>query len=215
MAGASLPDGAIFAIGTLGSALTVSALTNASPPVATSASHGLVDGDIVLLTSGWTDLTERAFKVDELSASTFSLVGEDTTNTTTYPTGTGAGTAKKVTAWTSLPKVTTVSTSGGEMQFANYALLAENIARQIPSQANALTYTLNMLDDPTDSGYVAVKAAAKARTLTVLRCLLPSGSFILYVGYVSLRETPTLTKGSVMEVAATFSVNGMLTRYAS
>lgn len=210
----ALPNGVVFALGTLGSALTVSGLTNAAPAVATSTAHGLADGDIVLLTSGWTRINERAWKVDELSANTFSLLGTDTTDTGVYPTGTGTGTVKEVTAWTGVSQVTNVTSSGGDMQFAQYSFLEEDIGRQIPTQANPITYTLTIADDPNQVGYTALKAAATSRALTVLRCTLPSGSVLLYVGYVSFQETPTMTKNSIMEVTATFSVNGLPVRYA-
>lgn len=210
----ALPNGVVFALGTLGSALAVSGLTNAAPAVATSTAHGLADGDIVLLTSGWTRINERAWKVDELSANTFSLLGTDTTDTGVYPTGTGTGTVKEVTAWTGVSQVTNVATSGGDMQFAQYSFLEEDIGRQIPTQANPITYTLTIADDPNQVGYTALKAAATSRALTVLRCTLPSGSVLLYVGYVSFQETPTMTKNSIMEVTATFSVNGLPVRYA-
>lgn len=210
----ALPNGVVFALGTLGSALAVSGLTNAAPAVATSTAHGLADGDIVLLTSGWTRINERAWKVDELSANTFSLLGTDTTDTVVYPTGTGTGTVKEVTAWTSVSQVTNVTSSGGDMQFAQYSFLEEDIGRQIPTQANPITYTLTVADDPSQVGYAALKAAATSRALTVLRCTLPSGSVLLYVGYVSFQETPTMTKNSIMEVTATFSVNGLPVRYA-
>ena len=65
------------------------------------------------------------------------------------------------------------------------------------------------------AGYIAVKAAAESRALTGLKATLPNGSIILYNGYVSLNQTPSFTKGQLMVVKATFSLQGLPIRYAS
>lgn len=213
---AALPNGVIFSLGSgIGAAVAVTALTNAAPPVATATGHGYADNDIVLLTSGWGRINERVFKVDQLSADTFSLLGQDTSSTTVYPAGTGVGSAKKVTAWTQVTQVTGLTSSGGEMQFANYSFLEEDFERQLPTQASAQSLTLTIADDPTLSGYTALKAAAETRALTPLRATLPNGSIILYAGILSFNETPTMTKNEVMTVTATFSLQGRPVRYAA
>ena len=62
----SLPNGSTIHIGsTVGSALTVSAATNANPCVMTSTAHGLSSGDYVIVSSGWARTTDRVFRVDE------------------------------------------------------------------------------------------------------------------------------------------------------
>ena len=78
-----------------------------------------------------------------------------------------------------------------------------------------MTITLDIADDPTLAGYIAVKAAAESRALTGLKATLPNGSIILYNGYVSLNQTPSFTKGQLMVVKATFSLQGLPIRYAS
>ena len=51
--------------------------------------------------------------------------------------------------------------------------------------------------------------------LVALKATMPNGSVILYNGYVSFNETPTMTKNSVMVVNATFSLQGRPVRYAA
>lgn len=211
-----LPNGVTLALGSsLGSAVAITALSNANPAVATAMGHGYSDNDIVLLTSGWGRINERVFKVDQLSADTFSLLGQNTTDTTVYPAGTGTGSAKEVTAWTQITQVTGLTSSGGEMQFANYSFLEEDFERQLPTQSSAQTLTLTIADDPSLTGYTALKAAADSRSLTPMRALLPDGSMILYAGIVSFNETPTMTKNEVMSVTATFSLQGRPVRYSA
>jgi hypothetical protein len=62
---------------------------------------------------------------------------------------------------------------------------------------------------------LALKAVAETRNLVGLRATLPNGSLILFNGYVSFNETPTMTKGQVMGVKATFNLQGRPVRYAS
>src|SRR5438067_1343798 len=81
------------------------ALTNANPALATSASHGYVDNDEVLVLSGWEDATNQVLRVDQQDVNTFTLLGLDTTNTRFFPTGSGIGTAQKIGTWVQIPQV--------------------------------------------------------------------------------------------------------------
>ncbi len=211
----SLPNGVTVALGTtIGSDLTVSAVTNANPAVATSTSHGLSDGDIVIFTSGWAKANERVFKVDQQDANSFELEGLNSTSTSDYPAGTGTGTANEVSAWTQITQILDVTTSGGEMQFTNYSFLEADYETSIPTQSSPQTISMTIADDPALAGYIALKAAAEARTPYALRIAYPSGAYAYYYGYVSFNETPSFKKNQVQSVNATFNLLNRPTRYA-
>jgi hypothetical protein len=74
----------------------ITAITNASPPVVTSAGHLFTDYDVVKLSGivGMTELNDKLCVVDVISADTFSLIGVDATNYDAYASG---GTASKAT----------------------------------------------------------------------------------------------------------------------
>lgn len=72
-----------------------------------------------------------------------------------------------------------------------------------------------MADDPTLLGYKALQVAAEKREVRALRVAFPNGSVLLYNGYVSFNETPSMTKGEVMGVQATFSLLSRPVRYAA
>lgn len=212
----SLPNGVIFSLGTtLDAAKTVSAITNANPGVASSTSHGYTNGDIILLNTGWQKLNDRLFRVASQASGTFELAGQDTTSTVLYPTGTSAGTAKKVSAWTQITQVLECTTSGGEMQFATYSFLENDFESQIPTQHSAQSLTMSIADDPSLTGYAALKKAAAERAAVPLRAQMPNGSVIYYYGYISFNETPSMTKNNVMACQATFSLMSLPVRYAS
>lgn len=213
---ARLPDGAIVSLATTyGTAKTVSGISNANPGVATSTAHGLANGALVSVTSGWSNLNNRVVRVAGTATNTFNLDGIDTTSVTQYPAGSGGGSVQEITGFTQIAQIMGFSTSGGEQQFATFSFLEQNFDTQIPTTLSAQSITLDIADDPTLPGYQALKAASDARAIRALRLSMPDGSFILYQGYVSFNETPSVTKGSVMQVRATFSLQGRPVRYAS
>lgn len=210
-----MPNGVTLALGTtVGNDITVSALSNANPALATSTSHGLSDGDIVIASLGWSKANDRVFKVDSQDANSFTFVGLNSTSTTDYPAGTGTGTVNEVSAWTQITQILDVSTSGGEMQFTNYSFLEQDFETSIPTQSSPQTMTITIADDASLAGYIALKAAAEARTPYALRIAYPSGAYGYYYGYVSMNETPSFTKNQVQSVTATFNLLSRPVRYA-
>lgn len=73
----------------------ITGITNANPGVVTSTSHGLVNGDRVVITdvAGMTELNGTTFRVSNKTANTFELQNENTTSYVAYASG---GTARRV-----------------------------------------------------------------------------------------------------------------------
>jgi len=213
---ARLPDGAIVSIATTyGTPDTVSDISNTNPGVASSTSHGLSNGNVVLMASGWSNLDGRVVRVASSATNTFALEGIDTLSTTLFPASSGAGTATIISAFTQITQIMGFATSGGDQQFTNYSFLEQNFETQIPTYTSAQTITIDIADDPTLAGYIALKAASDARAIRALKIVMPDSSVIYYNGYVSFNETPTVSKGQVMQVKATFSLTGKPVRYSS
>lgn len=211
---ARLPDGAAVAIATAyGAAKTITAISNANPAVASSVAHGFTNGDLIAIDSGWPRVNERIVRVTSAVADSFGLEGIDSTDVTRYPAGSGAGQAREITTWTPITQILEFTTSGGDQQFTNFSYLEEDFERQLPTITSAQSITIGIADDPTQPGYIALKLASDVRAMRALRLTLPDGSILLYNGIVSLNETPTLTKGQVMQVRATFSLQSKPTRY--
>jgi hypothetical protein len=213
----ALPNGIIISLATTyGAVRTVTALTNAAPAVATtSVAHGITNGGIFELTSGWQRLNGRIYRATGASGSTLSVEGTDTTSVATFPTGTGTGSLREITAFTQITQITDLTTSGGDMQFATYSFLENNFESQLPTQASAQSINITLADDPSLAGYIALKTAGEERSIRALRMTLPGGGVLLYNGYVSFNETPTLNKGSINTVTATFSLLNSPVRYSA
>lgn len=211
-----LPNGAVFSIAAAyDGAGTVSAITNAKPPVATSAAHGLTNADIVEIMSGWSGVGGRVARVAATDAGKFALEGLDTTDTKRFPAGGGAGSVRKVTAWMPISQVLNSASSGGEQQFYNYSFL-EDIGdeQQIPTQRSARSIALTIADDDTLPQYPVLKAASDDREPRAIRFQLPSGALIYYRAYVSMTDMPSATKNEAMTQTVTLSLTGQPTRYS-
>lgn len=213
----SVPNGALIAVAASYDApVAITAISNASPAVATAAGHTFVAGDFVEITSGWSRLTSKIVRVLSVVASTsFTIEDYDTTDTGTYPTGGGAGSARAVDSWTQLSQILTSATSGGDQQFATYQFLESDIELQIPTIKSAQGFTLTVADDASQPGFQLAQVANNDRDPRAVRVTLPSGSIILYNAYVSLNPTPTLTVNQVMACQVTLSFLAEPVRYTS
>lgn len=211
----SLPNGALVAIASgYGASKTMSAVTNADPGVATFASgHGFASAGIVEITSGWSRLTEKVVKLGTVSGDTAPLVGIDTSLTSIYPSGGGAGSARSITGWTQLSQILTSSSSGGEQQFLEYQFLESDAQKKIPTFKSASGLTFSIADDATQAGYILAAAANDDRLPRAVSITLPSGSVIYYNAYISMNKTPSLSVNELMAVEVTLSLLAEVVRY--
>ena len=210
----SLPNGATLKLATVyGTPISITAASNAAPAVLTAAAHGLANGDLVEVTSGWSRINNRIFRVSLSATGTFALEGLDSSNTVTYTPGGGVGSVRKIATLTQITQILETTSSGGEMGFTEVSLLENDFSTQLPTQASAQSIAISIADDVTLAGFIAVKAAAETRSPRALVVTLPNSSVILYNGIVSLDETPSLTKNSIMAVKSTFSRQGRPVRY--
>lgn len=211
-----LPNGSTFDLASAyGSPITISGISNASTAVVTATAHGLANGDFIELTSGWAKLTERVFRISGVTTNTFELEGVNSTSTAKYPASGGAGSCRKITTWVRLVDVLNSSTSGGEQQYYTYAPLEAQDESQIPTTRSAFSITLSMADDTSYAYTPIAEAADEDRTKRALRLTLPTGSIILYNGFVSFTESPSTTRNEAMTRTLSFSQDKRLVRYSA
>lgn len=212
-----LPNGAIFSIASAyGAAKTVTNVTNANPGVAASTAHGLTNGTILEVTSGWTRLDGRVARVSGAVTDNFGLEGIDTTSTSTYPTAAGGGSVRAVTTWQQISQVLESSSSGGEQQFFNYSFLEDSgDEKQIPTIRSARSISLTIADDDSLPQYAVLSQANDDRLPRTIRFQLPGTSVLYFRGYIAFSKMPTTTKNQAMAMTLTISLTGDPTRYAS
>lgn len=213
----SLPNGALIAIASgYGATKAMSAVTNANPGVATlAASHGIIVGDIMEVTSGWSRLNNKIVRASVVATNDVSLEGQNTTLTSIYPAGSGVGSIREITGWTQLSQILSSSSSGGEQQFLEYQFLEDDAQKRIPTFKSAAGLSFEIADDPTLAGYILASDANDDRLPRAVRITLPSGAVLYYNAYISLNKTPTLTVNQIMGVSVTLSLLAEPVRYTS
>lgn len=208
-----LPNNLAFAIASVfASAVSVTAATNASEAVL-SATNTFVAGDYVEYTGGWSKANGRVFRVSSPTTTEFTLEGLDTTDTTIFQAGAGIGSVRKITTWVPIVGVTAVDVTGGEGKTVEVPLFDSDVPAMLPDGFTATSAVLTIADDKTQPHHAALKAISDGVKLTCLRGTLPGGDVLLYAGYCSYNESPTLAKGSVMATKATISLQNKVVRY--
>ena len=198
---------------TFASAKTVTAITNANPAVATSVAHGYTTGDEVVFTSGWEDATDSVFKVTVLTADTYSVLGLDSSNTGFFPVGTGIGTTQKISGWTAIPQVLTISASGGDARFTDVNLLSKRNSIKIPTGFNATSVTLSLAHDASQAGYITMLGISRNLSKVAFKQVISGGSVTYGYGYLSCSEFPKLNSNSVNTVDAAMTILGRSISY--
>lgn len=211
-------NGARYAFSTaLANAVTVTGISNANPGVALTATPPTL-GAIVVMTSGWSLLTDTVQRVATVVAGTsFALEGTNTTDTTKYPAGQGGGSFRTASNFVEFSQVRDLQTSGGEQNFTQFQYLEDpnSRQRQKPTFKSAMSLTFSMDYDPALPWYDAAIAADAQQIPVVLRETLPAGDVIYYYGYLAFNKEPTKTLNENMQCTATFSLLSDSKRFAS
>lgn len=213
----SFADGARFYLGTtLAAAINVTAISNASPAVITTATNSYTLGDEILLASGWEDMTDSVYKPSAVTTTSLTLGGStpiDTTDTNFYPSGSSGGSVQKISTWTEIGQVLNINSSGGDPKFVNIEPLARRNAIQVPVGFNPQSMTLDIGYDPTLPGYQALVAAARTLSKRPFKFVLAGGQTGYGYGYVSVSEMPRLQKGQANQVTASIALLGKFIGY--
>jgi hypothetical protein len=213
----SLPNGSVIHIASgYGTTRIMSALTNGNPGSATlEASHGVITGDVLEVTSGWSRLNNKIIVAGTVAVNDVQLTGIDTSLTSIFPAGTGIGRVREITGWTQLQQILTSASNGGEQQFLEYQFLEADAQTRIPTVKSAYGLTLSVADDPTLAGYILASQANDDRLQRAVRVTLPSGAHIYYNCYISLNKTPSLTVNELMACEVTLSMLAEPVRYVN
>lgn len=208
-------NGAKYAFSTtLGDAVPITGITNASPAVASTASPP-TEGAIVLLASNWTELNDRATYAGAAAGGGFELENIDTTDELRFPDGESAGSFRLASDFVSLSQIREIAQSGGDTNSFTWGYVDESSPRQMskPTDQNPLILTFTLDYDPNMPWAPALEAITRSRQLTVMRERLPTGDTLLYTGYIAYQKSPSRVRNENMTVTATMSVNSDILRF--
>lgn len=190
----------------IASTVSCSAITKASQGVVTTGSaHGYSNGDYVLMTvSGMYQLNYRVFRISSASGSVFTLEGEDTTNYSTFV----SGTSQKLTFGTSLATLTNINASGGDFSFIDTTTIHDSIKTQIPGLANPSTYSFESFWDPSDTGLIALKSASDSQAQRAILFAFANGQKFTFNAYVGCSLSPTGSAQDLIKTSVVFTALG-------
>lgn len=196
----------------IASAKTISAITKASPGVASATAHGYSDGDLaVLKVSGMRELDWMIVRVSASSTDAFSLEGVDTTNFHTFV----SGTAQKLTFGTEAATFTDVSPSGGEAEDIPIKTIHNPQDFTIPGNFSPVAYGLGSLWDADDAALLALKAFGKAKTVVGIQIGFATGAKVYFMATPSASMAPGGSAGGPVTTPVKLSLRGDITPYAS
>lgn len=198
---------------TFAAATTITAISNANPPVVNSAAHGYSTGDEILVSSGWEDATDTVYKINVLTSGTYELLGLDTSNASFFPAGNGGGTGQKVSAWVAIPQVLTISASGGDARFTDVQLLSKRNGIKIPTGFNATSITLSLAHDANQANYKTMLGISRNLSKVAIKQVISGGAVTYGYGYMSVSEIPKLNVNSVNSVDAAITILGRSMSY--
>lgn len=203
----------IYIQSAIAAAKNITALTNANPPVGTSTAHGYVDNDELLILNGWEDTNYSVFRANQLTTDTFELLGFDASDTDWYPSGSGTGTAQKITTWTAIGQVLGVNSTGGDPRNITVQPIDKRNPINIPVGFNASSLTLTLGYDPAQAAQIEMLSASRSLGKRAIKFVLPGGGYAYCYGTVALSNIPTFDTNGVMQIAAALSIDGMFTKY--
>jgi hypothetical protein len=197
----------------IAAAKTITAITEASPGVVSSTTHGYSNGDYVYLSvQGMYQVDGRVFRVSSVAADAFTLESEDTSDYEPFV----SGFAYKLTFGTTLSSMASISASGGDFDFIDTSTIHANVKTQIPGSANPLSYSFDNLWDMSDTAQLAMKAASQAQAVRAFKFTFGTGGPIMtFAGYVGYAGAPTGQAQDKVTSPAVITCFGNPTYYAS
>lgn len=199
----------------IGADQAVSAVTKASPGVATYAGTDPSNGDYVLFKDvlGMHQLDGRIVRVANVDtgANTFELEGVDTSAFDTWVSGDFA----PLTFGTSLNVATGVQASGGEFEFIDATTIHDLVRTRIPGVASPISLSFTAIWDPADPALIALKAASDAKAQRAVRVTFADGAKFLFYGYIGATLIPTGNAQELVSTPIVIEGSGRPTAYTS
>jgi hypothetical protein len=170
---------------TTASTKSVTAVTQATVGVATSASHAMTDGTIGYFTgvAGMVQLEGQAISVDSPAANTINLEG---LNTTSFPAFTGSATFTPIATWSTVGNASGYQIGGGDAADGDQTCLIDDIQQLTPGLLNAQTVTISGFSSAQSAAMQRVMQAAFDQVALTFRITLKDGQRRVFRGIPAL-----------------------------
>lgn len=166
------------------SAIAISSITQADPPLVTTATHGLEDGDIVRFSDdvgGMTELRGIVAVVDVQSATTFTLPDYDSTDYAAYTSGGSVDIGN----WSNFCELTNYNRAGGSAAEIPATSLCSTAVEIELGLRDFGTTTLDYNFAPNTTIQGALHDSAETSSPTAVQVVLPNnGGTMTQLGFV-------------------------------
>lgn len=198
---------------TYSAAKTVTAITLASPGVATSAAHGLAN-DTVGYWSGVTGMAQlegQATRVKNQATNTFELQGLNTTNYSAFT----AGTFTPVATWVTLAEATSYDIGGGAADKLDVTTLLDIVKKEEQGLLPTQNVTMDVIAQDTPSAaMLLLESAVQTQGAVVVRITLGNGAVRVFRGEPSL-PGESVSQGAVGTGSLDFAAKGFVLKLAA
>lgn len=199
---------------TNGTAKTVTAITKASPGVATSSAHAMANGTVgyfVATGGGMPQIDGQAARVYNQATNTFEVQGLNTTGYSDWATGTFI----PVATWGTLAEAVGYSIGGGGADTLDDTKLMDVAKQELNGLLASDTVTLDVKSQTFDSSVMQlIQDASIAQTYLVFRITLQDGSVRVFRGQPS-RPGESLQVGQLATGQISIKVKGFVLRGAA
>lgn len=154
---------------------TVTAVTLASPGVATSATHGLANDTVGYFynVGGMAQLEKQACRVKNQATNTFELQGLNTSGYSAFT----SGLFKPVASWATLSEATSYSLGGGASEKLDATTLLDIVRKEEIGLLPVQSVTMNVIAQDTPSAaMLLLENAVQTQGVVVVRITLPNGA---------------------------------------
>ena len=198
---------------TYASDVTVTAVTLASPGVATATSHGLANDTVGYFYDvvGMAQLEKQACRVKNQATNTFDLQGLNTTGYSAYT----SGKFKPVATWATLSEATSYSIGGGASDKLDVTTLLDIVRKEEQGLLPTQNVSMNVIAQDTPSAaMLLLESAVQTQGLVVVRITLGNGAVRIFTGEPS---TPgeDVNVGAVGTGAIDFAAKGFVLKLAA
>lgn len=191
---------------------TISAITKASPAVATIATSGYVVGDVLLLQiEGMRQLNNRVVRVAAVTSDAVTLEGIDATLWGSFTTGT----AQKITFGAEASTLQDVNASGGEAAGILIATIHDDQDYEVPGNRTPQAMTFGSLWMPGDPALMALAGFDQLKSPCALEVRFATGDAVYFLCYPSASLAPQGSAGGPVTTPVSFRIRGRITAYAS
>ena len=198
---------------TYGTPVAVTAVTLASPGVATSTAHGQANNTVGYFSTvtGMVQLEDQACRVKNTAANTFELQGLNTSGYAAFLTGNFT----PVATWQTLSESTSYSIGGGASEKLDVTTLLDIVRKEELGLLPVQSVSMNVIAQDTPSAAaLLLEAAVQSQGKVTVRITLGNGAVRIFRGEPS---TPgeDVQQGAVGTGSLEYAVKGFVLKLAA